>query len=107
MASFRVTVAYDGTEFVGWQRQASGVSIQGVLEDALRELDGRDVAVAGAGRTDAGVHALGQVAGFSLQRVISADAVLRAVNARLPPSVRVVAATATDEAFHPRFGAKE
>src|SRR3954471_3032164 len=93
MRTFKLILAYDGTDYVGWQRQASGASIQGLLEDALRELDGRDVPVAGAGRTDAGVHALGQVAGFSLQRSISSDAVLRALNARLPDSVRVVAAS--------------
>ena len=60
--TFKLTIAYDGSEFVGWQRQASGVSIQGLLEDALSELDGRAVTVIGAGRTDAGVHARGQVA---------------------------------------------
>src|ERR1700724_3793550 len=59
MPTFRLTIAYDGSDFVGWQRQASGVSIQGLLEDALRELDDRYVVVTGAGRTDAGVHALG------------------------------------------------
>src|SRR5260221_2810945 len=84
MATFKITLAYDGTGFVGWQRQASGTSIQGLLEDALRELDGRDVAVIGAGRTDAGVHALGQVAGFSLARTIAADTVVRALDAPLP-----------------------
>ena len=106
MPTFKITVAYDGTDFVGWQRQASGVSVQGLLEDALRELDGRDVAVAGAGRTDAGVHALGQVAGFSLARSIEADAVLRALNARLPDSVRVLAADDAADTFHPRFDAR-
>ncbi|PYQ70083.1 MAG: tRNA pseudouridine(38-40) synthase TruA, partial [Acidobacteria bacterium] len=73
MPTFKITVAYDGTDFVGWQRQASGISVQGLLEEALRELDGREVAVMGAGRTDAGVHALGQVAGFSLERAIAPD----------------------------------
>ena len=73
MPTFRITLAYDGSDFVGWQRQASGVSIQGLLEDALRELDDRYVVVTGAGRTDAGVHALGQVAGFSLERPIAAE----------------------------------
>ena len=58
MPTFKITLAYDGTDFVGWQRQASGVSVQGLVENALAELDGRAVAVAGAGRTDAGVHAL-------------------------------------------------
>ena len=68
MPSFKITLAYDGTDFVGWQRQAAGTSIQSLLEDALRALDERDVAVVGAGRTDAGVHAMGQVAAFSLNR---------------------------------------
>ena len=63
MPTFKIILAYDGTQFVGWQRQASGTSIQGLLEDALAELDQRDVAVTGGGRTDAGVHALGQAAG--------------------------------------------
>ena len=70
MPTFKLTLAYDGTDYVGWQRQATGVSIQGLLEDALREFGDRDVAVAGAGRTDACVHALGQVASCSLDRSI-------------------------------------
>jgi tRNA pseudouridine38-40 synthase len=107
MSHFRIVLAYDGTDFVGWQRQASGVSIQGLIEDALSELDGRPVAVAGAGRTDAGVHALGQVAGFSLERSIEPNAVLRALNARLPDAVRVLSAGAVDASFHPRFSARE
>lgn len=106
MTTFKITLAYDGTDFVGWQRQASGTSIQGLLEDALRELDGREVAVIGAGRTDAGVHALGQVAGFSLQRDITASTLLRAVNARLPATVRVTAAEDAPVNFHARFGAR-
>lgn len=103
--NFKITIAYDGTDFVGWQRQASGTSIQGLLEEALRELDRRNVAVIGAGRTDAGVHALGQVASFALNRSIDADTVARALNARLPPAVRVVAAEEVTEAFHARYGA--
>ena len=73
MPRFKITLAYDGTDFVGWQRQAAGASIQGLLEEALRELDQRDVTVTGAGRTDAGVHALGQVAAFSIERALAAD----------------------------------
>ena len=88
MPHFKVTLAYDGSEFVGWQRQASGTSIQGLLEQALRELDQREVAVVGAGRTDAGVHARGQVASFSLARQIEAAALVGALNARLPYAVR-------------------
>jgi tRNA pseudouridine38-40 synthase len=107
MPSFKITIAYDGGGFVGWQRQARerGTSIQGLIEDALREFDERDVAVAGAGRTDAGVHALGQVAGFTLRRVATAGVVMRALNARLPPEVRVVAASEAPASFHARFDA--
>jgi tRNA pseudouridine38-40 synthase len=104
--TFKATIAYDGTDFVGWQRQANGVSIQGVIESALADLDGRAVAVAGAGRTDAGVHALGQVASFSLERAIDARIVQRAVNARLPATIRVVAAEEVPPVFHARFGAR-
>ena len=105
MATFKITLAYDGTGFVGWQRQASGTSIQGLLEDALSDLDGRPVTVVGAGRTDAGVHALGQVAAFSLDREIGAEVLVRAVNARLPPAVRIVGAADAPAGFHPRFSA--
>lgn len=105
MPTFKLTLAYDGTGFVGWQRQASGVSIQGLLEDALRGLADRDVPVAGAGRTDAGVHALGQVASLSIERTMGADALMRALNGRLPGAVRVVAAEEAAPSFHARFGA--
>ena len=106
MPTFRITLAYDGTDFVGWQRQANGVSIQGVIEDALRALDGREVIVTGAGRTDAGVHALGQVAAFTIARELAPDAVVRALNAHLPHEVRVLSAEDASPTFHPRFGAR-
>jgi len=106
MTTFKITVAYDGTDYVGWQRQASGVSIQGLLEDALRALDERDVPVAAAGRTDAGVHALGQVASFTLARALPCDAIVRAVNARLPDAVRVLSAAEAPRSFHARFDAR-
>jgi tRNA pseudouridine38-40 synthase len=106
VATFKVTIAYDGTDFVGWQRQANGVSIQGLIEAALTDLDGASVAVAGAGRTDAGVHAIGQVASFSLVRAIDARIVLRAMNARLPAAIRVVAAEEVPQTFHARFAAR-
>jgi tRNA pseudouridine38-40 synthase len=104
--AFRIVVAYDGTDFVGWQRQAAGVSVQGLIEEALQPLDGREVTVTGAGRTDAGVHAVGQVASFTLARDVDASTVARAVNARLPPEVRVVSAAPADSAFHARFDAR-
>jgi tRNA pseudouridine38-40 synthase len=106
MPHFKITLAYDGTDYVGWQRQANGVSIQEVIEDALRELDGRAVAVAGAGRTDSGVHALGQVAAFTIERALAPDAVLRALNAHLPDDIRVMSADEVPMSFHPRFDAR-
>jgi tRNA pseudouridine38-40 synthase len=104
--TFKLTIAYDGTGFIGWQRQATGTSIQGLLEDALSELDERAVTVTGAGRTDAGVHARGQVATATLDRDIDAASVIRAVNIRLPPTVRVLEASLAPDGFHPRFDAR-
>jgi tRNA pseudouridine38-40 synthase len=105
MPSFKITVAYDGGPFVGWQRQAEGVSIQGLIEDALRELDGRDVTVTGAGRTDAGVHAFAQVASFTLTRDTPPDVVVRALNGKLPQEIRVRSAEEVPASFHARFSA--
>ncbi len=106
MTTFRIILSYDGTDYVGWQRQANGVSIQAVLEDALRTLDGREVPVAGAGRTDAGVHALGQVASFTIARDLKPDALVRALNAHLPRAIRVLSAEEASTAFHARFSAR-
>ena len=106
MPTFKITLAYDGTDFVGWQRQASGTSVQGLLEGALHDLDRRDVTVIGAGRTDAGVHAFGQVAAFSLDRSVSTDVLVRALNARLPRAVRVLDAVSVPDTFHARFAAQ-
>jgi tRNA pseudouridine38-40 synthase len=105
LPSFKITIAYDGGPFIGWQRQAIGASIQGLIEDALRALDDRDVAVAGAGRTDAGVHAMGQVASFTLVRDTSPDVVVRLLNAKLPPDVRIMSAEEVPASFHARFNA--
>ena len=106
MRTFKITLAYDGTGLVGWQRQASGTSVQGLLEAALQHLDQREVIVTGAGRTDAGVHALGQVASFSLERAIECDGLVRALNAQLPAAVRVLAAEVAADTFHARFDAR-
>jgi tRNA pseudouridine38-40 synthase len=106
MPLFRLTIAYDGTGFVGWQRQAAGESIQGLLEGACEALDGRPVTVIGAGRTDAGVHALAQVASVALTRQVERDVVVRALNVRLPLSIRVLDAVEAPAGFHPRFDAQ-
>ena len=105
MRSVKLTLAYEGTSYVGWQRQAEGTSIQGLLEDILSTIDGAPVAVAGAGRTDAGVHALAQVASCMLASALDADTVRRALNAQLPADVRVLAVEDVGSDFHARFSA--
>jgi tRNA pseudouridine38-40 synthase len=106
MPRFKIVVAYDGTDYVGWQRQENGVSIQELIEDALRAIEDRDVTLYGAGRTDAGVHALGQVASFTLERSMPIDALVRAINVRLPHAVRVLSAELVAADFHPQFSAR-
>jgi tRNA pseudouridine38-40 synthase len=102
---FKLTLAYDGTSAVGWQRQAEGTAIQQLLEDVLAILEGAPVTVHGAGRTDAGVHAQGQVASVTLTRAIDAPTLTRAMNAHLPETVRVLDAVEMPPAFHARFDA--
>ena len=105
MRQLKLTVAYDGTELVGWQRQASGVSVQGLLESALSQIDGADVDVHGAGRTDAGVHALAQVASARVVNAHDVATLRRAINAQLPPAVRVTTVEDAAPDFHARFAA--
>ena len=108
---YRLTLAYDGTDFAGWQVQERpegprARTVQGELEAALSRLAGdAPVRVAGAGRTDAGVHALGQVASFELPRDLEPAALLRALNGMLPPDVRVVDAALAPPGFHARKSA--
>jgi len=105
MRRIRMTVSYDGTEYHGWQVQPGLPTIQNVLEGVLTEIEGAPVKVAGSGRTDAGVHALAQVAGFTLVNSIPVDNLRKAINRLLPLDIRVfdVAEAAPD--FHPRYQA--
>ena len=105
MRNLKITLQYDGTNYVGWQRQAAGVSIQGLLEEALARIEGGRVTVHGAGRTDAGVHALAQVATVGLEAGIDPPALARALNAVLPPDVRVLSVQGVEPQFHARFSA--
>ena len=105
--TLKFTLAYDGTAYRGWQRQAWGVSVQGLLEEALSRIEGSPVTVHGAGRTDAGVHALGQVASAVAATTLDTRRLRRALNATLPPDVRVVAVEDAPEGFHARFSAKD
>lgn len=105
MRTVKLTIAYDGTEFVGWQRQDNGVSIQGAIEDALAEIDGAPVTLHGAGRTDAGVHAVGQVASARIVSVLGDEVLARALNAHLPQAIRVTRVETVTDDFHARFSA--
>jgi tRNA pseudouridine38-40 synthase len=105
---YRVTLAYDGTDFLGWQlqRPGAGRTVQGVVEEALSRLaGGARVGVIGAGRTDAGVHALGQVASFDLPRAMPSEDLRRALNGLLADDVRVLEAAEAPAGFHPRKSA--
>jgi tRNA pseudouridine38-40 synthase len=104
--NLKLTIAYDGTGLVGWQRQAEGRSVQGLLEDALARFEGAPVTVHGAGRTDAGVHALGQVASVQMRAGHDLATLARALNAQLPEEVRVLSIEEAAPDFHARFSAK-
>jgi tRNA pseudouridine38-40 synthase len=101
----KLTIAYDGTNYVGWQRQADGISIQQIIEEAFEPLAGRAVSVAGAGRTDAGVHAIAQAASVSLDSDLTPDTIGRALNVRLPADIRITGVSDAPPRFHARFDA--
>jgi tRNA pseudouridine38-40 synthase len=106
MRNVKLTVAYDGTDYHGWQRQTGKPTIQGALTDVLQRItQERKITVYGAGRTDAGVHALGQVAHFRTQSGLSPAEFQRALNALLPPAVRIMAAEEVGPDFHARWQA--
>jgi tRNA pseudouridine38-40 synthase len=106
MPRYKLIIEYDGTPFIGWQVQESGVSVQGVVTDAIAAFTGERVAVGGAGRTDAGVHALGQVAHVDLGKDWGGDTVRDAINAHLRPHpIAVLAAERVAETFDARFSA--
>ena len=108
MPRYRLTIEYDGGAFVGWQRQDNGPSVQGALEDAIEKLSAERVTVHGAGRTDAGVHALGQVAHFDLEKAFAPDRVRDALNHFLRPApVAVLEANLVAPDFHARFSATQ
>ena len=105
MRRIRIQLAYDGGPFHGWQVQPGLATIQGQLEEIVSGMEGKPVHVAGSGRTDAGVHALAQVAAFSLENPIPLLNLRRAMNRLLPPAIRVISTEEVQADFHPRFDA--
>jgi tRNA pseudouridine38-40 synthase len=103
--TWKVTLAYDGTDFRGWQVQPGETTVQGELQAALGRVTGESPLPQGSGRTDAGVHALGQVASFTLEAPIPPQNLLRALNRTLPQSIRIVEAKIVPDTFHARHSA--
>ena len=105
MRLLKVTIAYDGTAYAGWQVQRDEPTVQGALEAAIAQVTGQAVRVLASGRTDAGVHALGQVVGFRTESALPPEVLLRALNAVLPRDIAVLDAAEAPEGFHPIRGA--
>lgn len=101
MRSLKLTLAYDGTRFAGWQYQPGRVTVQGTLEEAIQQVTGERTRIRASSRTDAGVHALGQVAGWQTSSALEEASLQRALNARLPDDVVVLDVAAAPEGFHP------
>jgi tRNA pseudouridine38-40 synthase len=106
MRRIKIQLSYDGTDYHGWQIQPGLATIQGTLEEVISGIEGKPVPVAGSGRTDAGVHALAQVAAFTIDNPIPVDNLARAMNRLLPRDIRVTRAEEAHLDFHPRFEAK-
>jgi len=106
MRNLRMVLEYDGTAYHGWQRQANGLSIQQVLEEKIAVMTGKMVKVIGSGRTDAGVHALGQIAHFKTDAAIPDIHFLKGINSLLPRDIAVKAMQEVEPSFHARYDAK-
>lgn len=104
--NYRIEISYDGTDYHGWQRQPQKKTIQGSLERALAKIAKRNIPVLGAGRTDAGVHALAQVANFKADLRLEEEELLKAMNSLLPKDIRILSLTKVDGSFHARKMAK-
>lgn len=107
MRNIKLVLEYDGTEFVGWQSQTNGRSVQDVITNVLDQILQEPITLIGAGRTDSGVHARGQVANFKTSSTLGVSTILTALNGTLPEDIYVHSAEEVDEKFHARFDAKE
>jgi len=106
MRKIKILLEYDGTAYQGWQIQKRGTTIQGILEDRIEKITGKRSRAIGASRTDAHVHALGQVAAFRTGSKLEPEVIKRALNALLPHDIRILEASEVDDSFHPRYSAK-
>ena len=107
MRNIKLTIEYDGKDFGGWQKQPNKLNIQGTIEQAINSITGEEVSLNASGRTDAGVHALGQVANFKTDSNLPIEKFPIAINARLKKSIRIISAEEVDERFHSRLTCKQ
>ena len=106
MRNIKLTIEYDGKDFNGWQKQPNKLNIQGSIEQAIKQITGEDVELNASGRTDAGVHALGQVANFKTNSNLPIEKFAIAINSNLKKSIRILKAEEVDERFHSRLTCK-
>lgn len=107
MRNIKLTIEYDGKDFNGWQKQPNKLNIQGEIERAIKDITRENVELIASGRTDAGVHALGQVANFKTDSNIPIEKIPIAINTKLKRSIRILEAEEVDERFHSRYNCKE
>ena len=107
MRNIKIAIQYNGKNYCGWQKQNNSPGIQGTIEKAIFDITREEVKITGSGRTDAGVHALGQVANFKTNSQIPVDRIPNALNAKLPKDISIVKAEDVDEDFHSRYSAKK
>ncbi|WP_141266063.1 tRNA pseudouridine(38-40) synthase TruA [Thermodesulfovibrio sp. Kuro-1] len=106
MVNIKMTIQYDGTNYFGWQRQRKGRTIQATIEECLRKIFQREIKIRGAGRTDAGVHALGQVATFKAELKMSLDILKKVLNSLLPNDIKIIKLENVEDSFHPQHSVK-
>ena len=107
MRNIKLTIEYDGKDFNGWQKQPNKLNIQGEIERAIKEITGEDIDLIASGRTDAGVHSLGQVANFKTNSTIPIEKIPIAINTKLKYSIRIINAEEVDDQFHSRYNCKK
>ncbi len=107
MQNYKITIEYDGSDFVGWQRQENGISVQQLIEESIEKLTGNKIIISGAGRTDAGVHAKGQTASFELEKYLDTDTIRDGLNHYLRPHpIAILSTEIVASDFNARFSAK-
>ena len=106
MRKIKITIQYKGKNYCGWQKQPDSLGIQGTIERAIYDITKEETNLIGSGRTDSGVHAIGQIANFKINSGISIESIPMALNAKLPKDISVIEACEVNDDFHSRYSAK-